>query len=653
MRLMGFRGDKKRHICANEFAVMVYRIAIMMLIYSLLRVMFWLFNADLFSGLAWSRMGSLLCGGMRFDISALAYLNSPYLALFICGLWWKTSPAYQRLTDGVFYVANGLGITLNCIDFVYYRFILKRTTANVVDILKNEDNFLSLVAQMAADYWWVLVIALVMVVVMVAAVRAVRPVPTPLKSKLGYMVLSVAVLAAASALTVAGMRGGFRHSTRPITLSNAAAYTSSPEESWIVLNTPFCIIRTIGKKSFVRYDYFEAEECERYFNPYVEADTLAEDKQGISHKNVVIFILESFSREFLGRFNPHLEQGHYEGYTPFLDSLAEHSLIFTNAYANGRKSIDAMPSVLASIPSLTMPYVVSEYSNNKINSIASLLAPEGYTTSFFHGAPNGSMGFDAFARLAGFEHYVGRDEYANDDDFDGIWGIWDDRFMSFFADRLSHEREPFCTALFSLSSHHPYKVPRQYEGRFRKGPLPLEECIGYTDHALRLFFAKASREPWFDNTLFVITADHSITPEHAEYGTNANAFAVPIMFFCPSDSTLVGEDSRLAQQADIMPSILAYLGYQKPYVAFGVNLFDDRQERFVVNYLNGVYQIYMGNRIAYFDGQRLTGVYDMKADPMLTVNLLAEVDAGDMENKIKAYVEQYNSRMIDNRLTEK
>ena len=310
-----------------------------------------------------------------------------------------------------------------------------------------------------------------------------------------------------------------------------------------------------------------------------------------------------------------------------------------------------MPSVLASVPSLTMPYVVSEYSNNKINSIASLLGNEGYNTAFFHGAPNGSMGFDAFAKIAGFQQYKGKTEYNNDADFDGIWGIRDDKFFQYYANEIGKLPEPFCTALFSLSSHHPFRVPAEYEGVFPKGNIPLHQCIGYSDNALRMFFDNARQQPWFDNTLFVITADHNIPGDHIEYKTNANAFAIPIIFYCPSDTSLVGRDMRLAQQADIMPSVLSYLGYNKPFVSFGTNLFDKSEQTFVVNYNNDVYQIYMNDTIAYFDGQKLIGAYDMIADSMLEHNVLSKDNVKELDERIKAFVQQYDDRMITDNMT--
>ncbi len=633
----------------NEYLLIVYRIAVLLVFYALLRVLFYAFNCDLFPSVTLEGFACIMLGGMRFDISAIMYINALFILFYILSFGLKMRKNVMRVLNAIFFVFNGIGFATCCIDFIYYRFILKRTTFNVLDILQGEQNMVALWLQFLVDYWYVFLLFALIMWLFVRVTLLARPCPTPIRRAWGRVVFGVVVLAVVSGLSVAAIRGGFRHSTRPITISNAAAYTTSPEESAIVLNTPFSIIRTIGKKSFEPCSFFSAEEADSIFSP-VKQYTEYQDVP-LRRRNVVVFILESFSREFLSSFNPTLEDGRYEGYTPFLDSLAEHSLIFTNAFANGRKSIDAMPSILASVPSLQLPYVVSEYSNNRVNSLASLLGKEGYRTEFFHGAPNGSMGFDSFAKIAGFDAYKGKDEYDNDDDFDGIWGIWDDKFFSYFADELAQMKEPFCAALFSLSSHHPFKVPAEYEGRFPKGSLPVEECIGYSDYALRLFFEKAQKEAWFDSTLFVITADHSGVPDHDEYNNNMQAFAVPIMFYAPGDSTLVGVDRRLAQQTDIMPSVLSYLHYSKPFVSFGNNLFDESVERFTLNYNNDVYQIAMGDSVAYFDGHQLQGLFNRVSDPALRCNMLENGRGEVLLNKAKAYIQHYNNRMINNDLT--
>lgn len=372
-------------------------------------------------------------------------------------------------------------------------------------------------------------------------------------------------------------------------------------------------------------------------------------ENGMDKKNVVIIILESFSREFIGAFNKQLENGTYKGYTPFLDSLIEHSLVFPNAFANGRKSIDAMPSIITSIPALVLPYISSEYASNKVKGLPAILGEQGYSSAFFHGAPNGSMGFQSFAQLSGFDRYRGKTEYNNDADYDGIWGIWDEPFFQFYANEMSAMEEPFFTTIFSLSSHHPFKIPEQYEGAFPKGTMPIHQCVGYTDNALRQFFKTASKQKWFKNTLFVITADHNTICHYDKYKNNAGAFAIPLIFFSPG-SELKGADSSVAQQTDIMPTVLHHLKYSKPFIAFGNNLLAD-DNRFAINFWSENYQLITDSLAIHFDGKKFSGLFDFRTDPGLKNNILPDKKDAKLEQFTKAVVQQFNNRMIEDRLT--
>ena len=140
-------------------------------------------------------------------------------------------------------------------------------------------------------------------------------------------------------------------------------------------------------------------------------------------------------------------------------------------------------------------------------------------------------------------------------------GVWDEEFFQFFANKLNTFQQPFCSAIFSVSSHHPFKVPTRYEGKFRKGPLPIHECIGYTDFSLKRFFATASKMPWYDSTLFVITADHANEPYFPEYKTNIGVYAAPVFFYKPGGS-LKKAVVDIAQQIDIMPTIFGLFELQ-------------------------------------------------------------------------------------------
>jgi phosphoglycerol transferase MdoB-like AlkP superfamily enzyme len=448
-------------------------------------------------------------------------------------------------------------------------------------------------------------------------------------------------------LFVGAARGGYKHSTRPITISNAARYVKNPRDVAIVLNTSFSILRTYNKKELKRYNFFSEKELKKLYDPhYIPADTLK-----FRQMNIVIIIMESFSREYTGFYNKDLEGGKYISYTPFLDSLISVGLTYDISLANGNKSIDAMPSILASMPSLETPYIISHYANNSINGLPFLLKNKGYYSAFFHGAPNGSMGFDSFSRMAGFDDYFGMNEFADKNDFDGMWGVWDEPFFQFFANKLNTFREPFIASIFSVSSHHPFEVPEKYAGKFKKGPRPICQVINYSDYALKEFFMKISGTPWFKNTLFVITADHTNEKFHKEYQNSLGQFLIPILFY-KQGSDLTGYKMRIAQQIDIMPSILSYLNFNEEYIAFGNNLFDNTSESFGFNTYGNTYYLYMKDYILEMLDNRPAGLFNYKQDRYFQNNILnREPDLQkQMEDKLNAVIQTYNSRLIDNNM---
>jgi phosphoglycerol transferase MdoB-like AlkP superfamily enzyme len=597
-------------------------------------------------------MLKLMSGGLVFDTSAVLYTNLLYFFLFLLPFDYRYNLIFQTAMKYLYLVTNSLAISANCIDFIYFQFGFRRTTASIFSEFKHETNMVALLPKFIVGYWYVVLIGLSLLAILYFSYG-----PAHTKSKefrnrtprLFPLVSGIVLFLVFSTLIVGGLRGDFKHSTRPITLSNAGKYIREPLEANIVLNTPFAIYRTISKQSLVKESYFgRKSELDSVYTPVHNPVTSAPFKK----QNVVIFILESFGSEYTRSYGGHLEGGTYTGYTPFLDSLISQSRMYEKSYSNGRKSIDAMPSVLASIPMTVEPYLLTSYSANKVSSIASVLNAEGYHTAYFHGAPNGSMGFQAFANTIGFKEYYGMNEYPSKEDYDGSWGVWDEEFFQFFANKMNEFRQPFCTAIFSVSSHHPFVVPDRYKGRFKKGQVPIHQCIGYTDYALKRFFETASKMPWYNNTLFVITGDHTSQSVYLEYKTNIGAFKVPVIFYTP-DGSLKGVVDELAQQIDIMPSVLGFLNYDHPFFAFGRNLFDSREEPFVITYTSNTYQLVLGDYLYLYNGLTETGFYNTQTDTLLSRNMMGKFPEIEkkMETKVQAFIQQYNNRMIDNMLT--
>ena len=212
-------------------------------------------------------------------------------------------------------------------------------------------------------------------------------------------------------------------------------------------------------------------------------------------------------------------------------------------------------------------------------------------------------------------------------------------------------KQPFMTSIFSVSSHHPFKVPDKYAGKFKKGPAPIVEVVGYTDFALRELFNRISTSPWFKNTLFVITADHTNESIHKEFQNDFGSYSIPIIFYKPN-SALKGIQNRIAQQIDIMPTILSYLNYDEEYIAFGNNLLDHSYESFAFNTSGSKYHLYMKDHILEMIDNEPVGMFNYKNDRFLEKNLLG-INHGfqlQMEEKLKAVIQTYNSRLLDNNM---
>ena len=634
----------------NIYGALVLSLLLVMVLYTLGRVGFYFFNLPFFPNMTWSRMAIIFLGGLRFDLSATLYSNSLFILLMIVPLAVRFKPGYQKLLRWIFVIVNAIAFAINTADFIYYRFTLRRTTVSVIGQFRNEENLGRLAFKFLWDYWYAVLFWMLTVTILYFAHRTIKFSGPQQRNTVAFYGGGIVAMLLSIYLFVGGARGGFRGSTRPITLSNAAAYVETPNEISLVLNTPFALMRTAKANVIKKVNYFSSEEeLDKVFSPLrapLNASTF-------KPQNVVVIILESFSKEFVGIYNKDIDHGTYRGYAPFLDSLISVSRAYRFSLANGRKSIDAMPSVISSIPSIEVPYVLSHFSGNKVNSLASLLKGKGYYTAFFHGAPNGSMGFDAFANLSGFDHYFGKTEYNNDADFDGYWGIWDEPFLQFFAKKMNSFQQPFFTTLFTVSSHHPYNLPDGYESKFKGGPKLVHRTIEYTDFALRKFFQSASSMPWFNNTLFVITADHaSAEIQMPEYNSAWGYFSIPIFFYHPGENG-GGLRPEIVQQIDIMPSILGYLHYDKSYVAFGRDVFNDNVQPFAFNYLNNVYQIFRGDYLLQFDGSKAVALYQFKSDKALKNNLVDQLPDTTlrMTTSLKAFIQQYNNRMVDNNLT--
>lgn len=666
----------------NNILRLIWNILLVYVAYGICRATFMICNSNMYQGIETSHIFDLFKAGLIFDSSAICYTNAIVMLLFLLPLHWKETRGFYTFVKWLYVVINSICLSTNLCDLVYFPFTSKRVTFSVLQEFENEGagQMGNIFFDQALSHWYLFIVFFVLVAMLWYGYAypvfeqksrlIVRTGDIEKDNHIGYYSVNAIALPLFVGLSIGLIRGGFTTAVRPITISNANKYADNPQEAGAILNTPFSLIRTFDKKPLSLPDYMSKEEALQYYNPIHNPSSasygISLDTEQERPLNVVVLILESFGKQHFGFYNDfHNENGEdgiKKSFTPFLDSLLTDSYTFRYSYSNGRKSIEGMPSILSSIPNFVEPFFLTPAAMNELSGLArELTLNKGYTSAFFHGAENGSMGFEAFAKSTGFQKYYGRTEYDQDPnyrgekDFDGTWAIYDEEFLQFYCDRMNEMKQPFITSVFTASSHTPYNLPERYKGHFPVGEDKLQECVAYSDNALRLFFEKAKTQEWYDNTLFVISPDHASGFYDSFYNTTLGIFSVPIIFFSPKLTALKGYDEEtIAEQIDIMPTVLGLLGYDKPFFAFGQDLFNTpKDEKFAIHWLPGSeeYEFLNKDLLLVFDGSEVKHIYKFKTDPLLKTDLVGTIPTDSIspyKKRMESVIQQYMQHTLDN-----
>lgn len=605
------------------------RLLFLLFLFSLCRLLFYLFYSAQFESCTTGQIAYAFLLGLRFDLSILLGANVVFFLPLAIGRFFAIPKWVFIINKILFVLVNTILVSLNLLDLEYFAFTGKRTG---IEILGIKDDIADQANQLITSFWHIALLAFMLFLWILLRTLRLKYKPVVSKRPVLYFAIGYAVFIG---LAVIGIRSGFQ--LKP--LRPNIAFSIEPSKLGnVVLNTPFNIFMTVGIEPIESVHYFK-EETEI---GTILADWNTQAKTTLpahsNKQNVVIIILESFSSEYCGMNNP------TGGFTPFLDSLAAKNLYFPNHFANGRVSMEAVPSVLASIPGLMRePYITSLYQTNALQGLGTHLIKNGYHTSFFHAAKNGSMGFDAFTKNADFNHYYGLNEYTGDkENFDGNWGIYDEPYLQYFRENLNTFPQPFASCVFTISSHQPYSLPEKYTGKFPAGDLDIHKTIGYVDHSLRKFFEAAKKEDWYANTLFVITADHTQMHSKKEYNNVRGDYNVPLIFFHPTEK-LTADTSLIANHIDIMPSILDYLQIINLHPALiGQSVFGKQPDHgYAINFSDNTYRVFL--KEYYIEGtlDKTFVIKNYKDEYLRAVN-------EKERNLIQAIIQYYNNGMIEN-----
>ena len=620
-----------------RFGLLTLRLGLVLVLYTVSRALFLVFNLQSFNQVPLPEILTAFVIGFRFDVAAICRINIPFIALSMSPGSFFQKTWYQKLLKIVFLVANIPFLIINIVDFEYIKFTGQRATLSLFDMAGDIGDQ---IGQLSFHYWYLPAIGGFLIFLLYRFFPEPSLVPAAVQGqqnswmRIRYFLSVIVVLG----LAILGARGGWQ--TRALT-AGLGEVGDRQSLSLLALNSTFTLItsqRKCDTGSLTKVRFFLTDEDLRKEFP---AKKLSDRPKNGRLDNIVIIIVESFSAEYTGIGNP----GH--GYTPFLDGLAERGIFFRNSFANGRRSIDASPSILAGLPHLRdETFFCTRF--KELHGIGSVLKERGYNTSFFHGGRNGTMYFDVFSQRMGFDRYYGLNEYPKPEDSDGIWGIYDEPMLQFMAQEMSRRKEPFATVLFTLSTHNPYKVPAQYEGVFPKGDIPIHETVGYFDHALEKFFETAEKMPWYQNTLFVITGDHTAF-SNAISPRLIDSYRVPLVFFHPGHRLPKVNPARLTQHVDIGPSILDFLGIvTDKTLPFGHSIFDPSNDGLALGQRSGNYWI---AHKGYYLEYRIRGaskLFDLAhLDSPITDKLEVKEQ---LEKKLKAYIQWFNNGLAENNL---
>ena len=569
---------------------------------------------------------NLFLYGMIPDISAIIYTN----ILFILGsLFFTNKSNWLKL---VYVVVNSAMVFIMLADIPFYEYTNQRLSISFLNI---NTEFSSNVLRYIWDHKGLLVIWLFLCYFIYKSFSN----PKIKVSFLGRLISIIVVIA----LSVIGARGGL--GLKPITPYNANDYVDGQfVDAWN--NSIQTIIYSLEHKELETLEFYTEDRLAELYNPIQIIDS-----SQFKFRHVVLIVLESFGAEHIGYYHKAKAS-----LTPCLDSIMEQSFVFTNAYANGRTSVQGITALLGGLPHLSAdPFISSIYHTNDLNGLGDLLSDHQITSSFYHGAANGSMNFNLFCEAIGIDHYYGMNEYPNSEHYDGNWGIYDEPYLQYCADLIMPNEHRSFSNIFTLSSHDPYQIPATFFPPIEDVKHPIQKSIQYTDHALGQFFKTIKDWKDFDSTAFIITADHASIHLDKAYHNPLGKYKIPMLLYAPSinKDLLNGISLKAVVQQTQIPLSIQYLfgiNQVESFAFGGLPIADQSAFRWHKGKIYYTENIGSEEYTLVYNGDQ-SAFYNTFNDPTLKDDLGLESKlAKKMEDKIKAILQQYNNRMINNRL---
>ena len=551
---------------------------VMILIPLLYRLSLMFFHLDEISGMGFWTVAKAYLVGLHFDTATACYvLAFPLIIFAILDFIGHKNVIFEKIMTVVMTVFL-IVTTFACVsDIPYYNQFADHINLTSLDWFKGENGFSDVMKMIFGDpSLWLFLIPLVILIVAIYLIskRIVRH--TSGWQPNGYVAKAVSTVVLL-VLCFFGMRG-YVTRERPMGVYDAFYCENSflnqlgQNPTYTFINSYLTDVTLMDDELAVANmrKFLDIQDVEEFKNPLSRrsvADSLP------NKYNVVLIIMESMSADLLER------NGHFQGLTPFLDSLVDQSLYFENCFSAGKHTISGIFSSLCSFANTFQDdptYQLNPVKSEPVltyNNLSKTLKDNGYQTFFFVPHEATWEKLDVFLLKNGIDKiyssidYYGATECSN-------WGVNDDYLLQYGANALDEFADkPFFATLLTVSNHQPYVIPKKFN---RRSDNDREAIVEFADYALQNFFERASKSAWYDNTVFVLVGDHG-KDYVKSYTPPVGYFHVPLLFYCPS--LLKPEvNPDFASQVDIYPTLMDILNISFVNNTLGINLLQDKRE---------------------------------------------------------------------------
>lgn len=632
----------------NNFFITLKIVLILLFVFSFFRLIFFIYYYQYFLNVSASEIFVSFLAGIRFDLSAIMMFSGIFILLLNLPGKLKFAVYYVRIVLLFYFFTIILVILILAGDIFYYDFVKRRLSYEVFNLFKAIPELAIIVLD---KYFFALLSFLIFIIILGYIWFKYIP-----KSKFKYkynLFGDIFYFIIIIGLIIVSIRGGFQ--LKPLRESYAFR-NENISIGHLTLNPVFTIIRTINRGNLQDYKFLDEAEAVQVVRTLLKdhnEDFISEEYPLMRKKdfvamqneklNIIIFVMESWAGDtYL------IDNGKA---TPFFNKLMKNGKYFKRFFSSGQRTIQGIQAIVGSIPNVVYDDILgSPIEQHSLRQLGSILKESGYQTIFIHGARAGSMGFEAYSKLAGFDKYVSKEDFdLSQVQEDGTWGIFDHYVFERANDEFVKIKKPFLGVIVSLSSHAPYTLPSKEFEYYNSSVENYKflNSLKYSDWSLEQFFTKAERSDYFKNTIFIITADHT---EGRREKNLYESFHIPCLLYSPNHIGS-GIENSIHSQLDILPTILDILKIEAVHSSFGKSMLSS---------CNGFAFFSTGNLFGWLkdkwllvgDSEKPIGLYDIENDPELYVNqLISKKDLVEILRREKfAYLQTAVSILKNNKL---